>query len=61
MDGGESTKGQQSSLRLVIMPWTNFQTQGDILNYDHLSLSPPPPIGMNDGIEKHLSSTTNKI
>ncbi len=31
------------------------QISNDILNYDHLS----PPIGMNDGVEKHLSSTTN--
>lgn len=31
------------------------QISNDILNYDHLS----PPIRMNDGIEKHLSSTTN--
>jgi hypothetical protein len=23
---GESTRSQQSSLRLVVMPWTNFQT-----------------------------------
>jgi hypothetical protein len=49
MDDEESTRSQQSSLRLV-MPWTNFQTQGDILKYDHLS----PPIGMNGGIEKHF-------
>jgi hypothetical protein len=34
-------------------------TQDDILNYDNLSLSLSPLIGMNGRIEKHLSSTTN--